>query len=140
MLWTRWLTVVVAATGAFGGVLVLAPGLTSDGFGRLVYGPGGFPDSFGPAAGYLELAHAVIGAVMVGWAALMLWVVRVALPARVPGAWAALTGSFLLWYVVDTTFSLAEGFAPNAAQNTVLLVLMLPGLVGTRPWADLRTG
>lgn len=65
----RWtLSIVTGAAICFGLLLVLAPGMASTLFGVLVFGPSGFPSEFGDEAlAYVRLAHAVIGAVMVGW-------------------------------------------------------------------------
>ena len=130
----RLLTTAVASTVLFGLVLVLLPGVTETLFGLMVYGAGGFPPSFGEEElAYVRLAHAVLGATIVGWFLLILWVVRTQVARGVPGSWQAAAGAVAAWYVLDTSFSLLSGFWPNAVLNTGLLLLLLPGLVLTRP-------
>jgi hypothetical protein len=133
----RLLTATVVVTVLFGLVLVLLPGLTQSLFGLMVYGRQGFPPSFAPEAlDYVRLAHAVMGASIVGWFLLLLWVVRTQLARGVPGSWQAVAGSVAAWYVLDTSFSLLSGFWQNAVLNTGLLLLLLPGLVLSRPSAQ----
>jgi hypothetical protein len=131
--WIRYLSVVTSGMIAFGAVLVLLPGVTEAGFGAMVYGRSGFPAAFtAPTLDYVRLAHAVLGAVMVGWFCLVRWVIRGPLAQGVPGAWAALVGSVVAWYLPDTAFSALNGFWENAILNTVVLLAFLPGLVRTR--------
>jgi hypothetical protein len=130
----RLLTVTCAGTVALGLVLVLLPGLTERLFGLMVHGRGGFPPSYSPdALAYARLAHAVLGATIVGWFVLILWVVRTQVARRVPGSWQAVAGAVACWYVLDTAYSLLSGFWPNAVLNTGLLLSLLPGLLLTRP-------
>lgn len=132
--WVRYLLLVTTATICFGAVLVLAPGPTEALFGHLTFGRSGFPATFSTAAlDYIRLAHAVLGAEIVGWFALVLWVVRFPLANGLPGAWHALVLSLAAWYVPDTAYSLLAGYWPNAALNTGILLAFLPGLAGTRP-------
>lgn len=131
--WTTYLSVVTVGVICFGAALVLAPDVGSALFGTLVYGRSGFPAEFtDEALAYVQLSHAVIGAMMVGWFGLALWVVRGPLAAGHPGAWKALALTLATWFLLDTSFSLLTGFTPNAALNVVFLVACLPGLVGTR--------
>ena len=132
--WLRYLSFVTSAMICFGGVLVVLPQLTQALFGWMVFGGSGFPSTFSAEAlHYVRLAHAVIGAVMVGWFSTVLWLVRTALARGLPGAWQALTLSLLAWFVLDTSFSLLTSFWQNAALNTAILLAFLPGLAGARP-------
>jgi hypothetical protein len=64
-----WLLVVSGGVVAAGLVMLFAPGLTRLLFSLLVFASPATIDRFGaPAAGYIGLAHGVLGAVMVGWA------------------------------------------------------------------------
>lgn len=132
--WIGYLSLVTGLSLSFGAVLVALPQVTQDAFGWMVFGSSGFPPTFSiDALAYVQLAHAVIGAVMVGWFALMLWLVRGPLAHGLPGAWSALALSLSGWYLLDTSFSLLSGFWQNAVLNTVVLIAFLPGLAATRP-------
>ncbi|HEX4879900.1 MAG TPA: hypothetical protein VFV39_08660 [Limnobacter sp.] len=117
----------------FGLVLVCMPGLVAQGFGWMIYqNPQAMHAWPEEARSYVNLAHAVMGGVIVGWAALMLWVCRHGLAKGHPGAWAAIGMSLLAWYLPDTAASLAHGFWQNALFNTGFLLML-----GT-PWLLIR--
>ena len=62
---------------AFGLLLVVAPGVGRQGFSLLVFSSADRTSEFGSeAASYIELAHAVMGSVMVGWGMALLLVLR----------------------------------------------------------------
>lgn len=88
--WTRWLRFVVLCVGGFGLFLVFAPQLTRQGLSLLFYTNAQTIGGFGAEAErYIELVHAVLGAVMFGWAV-------------------------ALWLVVDRFFARGESFRPLA--------------------------
>jgi hypothetical protein len=130
--WYRWLVVVTAGMMAFGLFLVVAPGLTRQGFSLMVYGDadriGGFG---GKAADYIELVHAVMGAVMVGWGTAMLLVLRGPFRRDLREGWTILAVSLTAWFVPDTIASLASGFWQNAVLNAVFAVLYAIPLAAT---------
>lgn len=98
----------------------------------MVYGSATRVDSFGPeAASYIGLAHAVMGSLMIGWGASLLY-----LGFRAPEHVALLRETTLVslvaWCVPDTAYSLIAGFWPNAVLNLATLALFCPGLWGLR--------
>ena len=117
---------------AFGAAVLLVPAVSMAGFGLMVYGDASFPAAFSDEAkAYVRLAHAVMGAVMVGWFLTLHWVVSAA-EGGTPGAWRAAVGAFSVWYVLDTAYSLASGFWQNAVLNTAVAALFAPGFAATR--------
>ncbi len=121
--WRRWLTVVILAWLVFSMGLVLAPELTRQFFGLLIYQSPAAIDGFGPAAvAYISLLHAVLGAVMFGWGAALLAVVIGPFKQLSWQAWLTLAGSLLAWFIPDTLYSLHSGFWQNAAFNMVFAV------------------
>ncbi len=127
-----YLTAVSVATAAGGASFVLFPDLVYDVFGWMLYGAD-FAASFGDEeAAYIRLAHTVMGALMAGWFAFTAWFVRGVLPRRVPGAWNALVLAFLLWFLLDTSYSVLSGFWQNAVLNLCFLVAFAPGFWLTR--------
>jgi hypothetical protein len=130
--WFAYLRVLCAGLVVFGAALLLLPSLSMAGFGLMVYGDPAFPAGFsGEAKQYIRLAHAVMGAVMVGWFLTLRWVLGAA-EHGTPGAWRAAVSAFAAWFVLDTGYSLASGFWPNAVLNTAVAALFVPGLVATR--------
>lgn len=131
--WIHWLTAVSVGVIVFGLLLVLAPGLARQGFSLLVYSMPTQIDAFGEApVRYIALAHAVIGGVMVGWGAALLYIVRSLLARGDREGWMIITLSLVAWYVPDTAYSVLSGFWQNAVLNTVFLVLFAIPLWATR--------
>jgi hypothetical protein len=132
--WIRYLEIVTLAVAAFGAAIVLTPLVTDVLFAWMIFGETGTPDGFSEgAADYIRFSQGVMGAVMVGWMLLALWLVRARVARGEPDAWYALTASLLGWFVIDTAFSLVSGYWQNAVLNTVVLAAFAPGLAGTRP-------
>ena len=116
--WLTWLRVATLGVIAFGLFLVVAPVLAREGFGLLVYSSSGHISGFGrEAADYIELTHAVMGAVMVGWGTALLLVLRGPMQSNVREGALIYAVSLTCWFIPDTIFSLASGFWQNAVLN-----------------------
>jgi hypothetical protein len=134
-LWVNWLTYTAEFTVLFGLFMVLAPGLTQQAFGLLIFqDPEHFAAFHSQATAYIELAHAVMGSVMVGWGALMFMLVRKLNAKDAKETCRMIAVSVLLWYVPDTAFSLYSGFWQNAVLNTGFAVLYAVPLVALRKY------
>jgi hypothetical protein len=130
--WVPWLSAASVGVALFGLVLVLAPELTSQGFSLLVYFRHDQIAGFGAEAlKYIQLAHAVLGAVMVGWGVLLLLLVRRFFARGFHEAWSFVAASLSAWFVPDTAFSLWSGFWPNAMLNVIFAVLFAVPLAAT---------
>lgn len=131
--WLGWLTFTSLATVVFGLFMVLAPGLTKQGFGLMIYQNASQFSLFDPQASKLfELAHAVMGSVMAGWGALMFMLVRRLPTSDVADTLNMLSVSLLVWFVPDTTFSLYSGFWQNAVLNASFALMYGVGMWGLR--------
>jgi hypothetical protein len=131
--WVLWLLAAAALVILFGMVMVIAPGLTRRAFSLLVFGSPGYIDRFGAeAAGYVSLAHAVIGGVLVGWGCALFHVTRTLFAEGSRDAWVLVAGSVGAWFVADTSYSLLSGYWQNALLNTGFLMLFVPPLWATR--------
>jgi hypothetical protein len=131
-LWVGWLAAVSAGVMLFGLALVVAPAAARQGFSWLLYADAQRISSFGEdAVRYIELANAVLGAVMFGWGVALLLVVRGPFARGSRLGWQIIGASLAAWFVPDTAFSLWSGFWPNAALNLVFAVLFLVPLVAT---------
>lgn len=114
-----------AAVALFGLLLAGAAFEATDGFARFVFGLLGHGDTaFTPP---LRFAVALMGAVTLGWGLTLAAVAsdKGADPAAAPALWRRITWAAVIWYVVDSTLSVATGFAFNAVSNTLLLVALL---------------
>ena len=69
------------------------------------------------AIAYVEFAYGVLGAVLIGWMAMVIALVRGPLRRGEPIAWTMLATSTSIWFVIDPAFSLAMGFWQNAVLN-----------------------
>lgn len=131
-LWVTWLSVVSAGVMAFGLLLVVAPTLAARGFSLLIYGDAGHLASFGPEpARYVTLAHAVLGATMLGWGLALLLVTRRLLARGSKLGWRLIAFSVAAWFVLDTAYSLASGFWHNAVLNLAFVGLFAVPLLAT---------
>ncbi len=131
--WTNWLLVASVGVIAFGLVLVAAPGVTRQGFSLLVYGSPDALDAFGSEqAQYISLAHAIIGAVMVGWGVALAYVTKALFSTGNPIGWNLIALSLGAWFVPDTSYSLISGYWQNAVLNTAFALLFAVPLWATR--------
>ena len=73
----------------------------------------------------LRLTAAILGAVMMGWSMTMLTVVQIGFTQTEIHVWRPLTGAILLWWIVDSTISIALNTPINAVSNTGFLALYL---------------
>ena len=122
--WLTWLAAVTVGVIAFGLLLVVAPGVGRQGFSLLVFSSADRISEFGSeAASYIELAHAVMGSVMIGWGMALLLVLRGPMRRDLLEGVKIFAVSLLVWFIPDTTFSIASGFWQNAILNVVFAVL-----------------
>lgn len=134
LFWINWLCFGTVFTMLFGLLMVMLPGLTLQGFGLMIFKNANQFGTFDPSAtAYIELAHAVMGAVLFGWGSLMFMVVRIFMTRGIKDAWGMVAVSVLLWYVPDTAFSLVSGFWQNAVLNTGFACLYAVPLFALRP-------
>lgn len=132
LVWYRWLLVVSVGVMVFGIGMVLAPNLTRQLFGLLLYASADGLDGFGagPLA-YVTLVHGVLGAVMFGWSVALLYIVLGPFRRRSREGWQMLAVSVACWFVPDTAFSLWMGFWQNAVLNLGFVLLFILPLAAT---------
>jgi hypothetical protein len=125
------LTIVIVGLAVFGTALVLLPGPTTRLFSWIAYGSASRVTAFGPeAVAYVQLVHAILGAITVGWAFTLLGVVAWLWHGDTGRAWLAVAVPAVVWFVLDTAYSLASGFWRNAVFNAlVALALAVPLLL-----------
>jgi len=132
--WRRWLIVAAGVTALAGlgfaaSAAVGATGVLGVIF-KFVYLPG---ELQAPAGEVASFAIGVAGAVMMGWAAMMLVLLGSRSTSVLPSTWWALTVGLLVWFVVDSIVSVGSGAIGNVVLNVVFLALFTPPLIATRP-------
>lgn len=131
--WRRWLIMAAGVTGvvglAFAGLAAVgATGVLNTILDGL-YLPG---ELAAPAGEAVLFAIGVMGAVMVGWATMMLILLSDSNASSEPAVWRAFTVALLAWFFVDGIVTVAVGAPGNLVLNTALLALYAPALIATR--------
>ena len=118
-----WLQVVLTAVTVYSLALVFAGGTAGRLFSTLGFGPDESIDTV-EVREYLRLPYMVLGAVMAGWAVLMIQIVRGPLSRGERWAWTILSQSLSMWFVLDTGMSLVLGHPAHALFNVLFAVLL----------------
>lgn len=130
--WWRWLTCAALLVLGFGLALVFAASPMQVAFESLYYTPSA-PSPLSPdAVTYTAFMGAVMGATMIGWSVLLLFVLRGPFRRMETTAWQMITISLATWFISDTAASLWFGFWQNAVLNTTVLMLFAIPLLATR--------
>lgn len=130
--WRGWFVVWCLSIGIFGAVLCGGAFEPTSGPVRLV-----LASLRGPSDAHfdstLRFSLGVMGAVSIGWAVTLFFVVReaIALAAGGRALWNAITAGMVSWFVIDSTLSVATGFALNVAPNVALAGMYVVGLLGS---------
>lgn len=120
------LAVALAGTWVFGLLMVVATGVAHQGFAWMMFNDAQRILGFAPPAlGYVSLLTGVLGAVMMGWAAGLLALLRWVWPVAPLACWRVTALSLGFWFVIDTLFSLKLGAWQNAVLNAVFGVFYL---------------
>ena len=137
MTWTRqtfikWLEVVLILVLIYSLLLVFAGTTAGSLFSRFGFGPDKSIDT-DAVRDYLRLPYMVLGAVMAGWAFLMIQIVRGPLKEESTWAWTFLVRSLSLWFVLDTAKSLVLGYPMHAVFNLPFALALGIPLVRLKP-------
>jgi hypothetical protein len=129
--WWRWLVVAAFVVLLVGAAFVLLAGPMQPLFESLYFAPRSSVPLGADAADYVSFMGAVLGAVMVGWAVLLLYVLYGPFRRLERAAWDMIAASLGVWYVLDTAFSLFSGFWQNAVLNTAMLAMFAVPMAAT---------
>ena len=137
MTWTRqtfikWLEVVLFLVLIYSLLLVFAGTTAGSLFSWFGFGPDESIDT-ATLRDYLRLPYMVLGAVMAGWAFLMIQIVRGPLKEESTWAWTFLVRSLSLWFVLDTAMSLVLGYPMHAVFNLPFALALGIPLAQLRP-------
>jgi hypothetical protein len=131
MFWWYWLLVAIVGLILFGSAFIFLQDLMQ-GLFNWIFSPTVDSRRYTPeAVTSLKFAYGVLGAVMIGWAINLLMVLFGAFRRSEREGWNGIALSMVIWYVVDTTFSLVSGFFGNAILNTLLFVMFAVPLAAT---------
>jgi len=141
--WTRhtfikWLEVVLILVLIYSLLLVFAGTTAGSLFSWFGFGPDESIDT-DAVQDYLRLPYMVLGAVMAGWAFLMIQIVRGPLKEGSVWAWTFLTQSLSLWFTLDTGMSLVLGYPMHALFNIPFAVALGIPLVRLKAHVRLDT-
>lgn len=137
MTWTRhtfikWLEVVLFLVLIYSLLLVFAGATAGSLFSWFGFGPEESIDT-DTVRDYLKLPYMVLGAVMAGWALLMIQIVRGPLKENSTWAWNILVRSLTLWFILDTGMSLVLGYPMHALFNVPFAIALGVPLVRLKP-------
>jgi hypothetical protein len=131
--WCNWLIAAAAAVILFSAMLVLAPPLGQQVFDAIYFftlEPQPLPAQ--RETDYLRFTNGILGAVMIGWMALIAIVANGPFRRGEPWAWTAIAVSVGSWYAIDTAFSLSRGVIGNAGFNTLVVIAFAIPLIAAR--------
>ncbi len=122
LFWWRWLMLVTVGVLLFSLGFILLPDVMQSLFNWMFFAaPQARFDA--EATHYLKFTYGVLGAVMAGWMVTLLSILLRSFRRGEREAWDTITLSMLVWFVIDTLFSLSMGFPQNAVFNGLFFVL-----------------
>ncbi|BAZ53640.1 hypothetical protein NIES4103_63230 [Nostoc sp. NIES-4103] len=131
-LWWYWLIIVTSGVTIFSISLVILPDFMQLFFNAMFFSHSQAHTSFSEVAYcYIKFLYGVLGAVMVGWNITLLFILTGPFLRRQREAWYAMTVSVLVWFMLDSSFSMSAGFWQNAVFNTMFIVFFAIPLVAT---------
>ena len=128
----KWLEVVLVLVLGYALLLVVAGATAGSLFSWFGFGPDKSIDT-DAVRDYLLLPYMVLGAVMAGWAFLMIQIVRGPLKENSTWAWNILVRSLTLWFILDTGMSLVLGYPMHALFNVPFAIALGVPLVRLKP-------
>jgi hypothetical protein len=130
--WWYWLVIAICGVTIFSLSLVFLPDFMQLFFNKMFFSSSQAHSTFsGVAYSYIKFVYGVLGAVMFGWSVALLYIVAVPFRSGKREAWYAITASILMWFIVDSLFSISTGFWQNAIFNTTFIVFFVIPLIAT---------
>lgn len=131
--WAKWLVVTYAVFILFGLSMVIFPNLTAQLFSFILFSNSKEIVKWNDEiVAYVQLIHAILGAVIAALASLMLMLASGWISGTEVSKWRMLFIALMVWLIPDTTYSLLNGFWQNAVFNMGFAVPVLVGLMRIR--------
>lgn len=132
--WQRWLLGIGLVIAGFGAAMALVSGtLLFDLFNRLIdpaFWDGRASD---PATRqFQQWIYGVWGATIAGWGIFVTFIARYPFKRKESWAWDCLVYGLLVWFILDTSLSVAYGVYFNVVFNVGLLIMAILPAVFTR--------
>lgn len=133
LIWSRLIQAAAAVVLLLSAVLLLAPPVGETVFNLVYFWQPAMPVPVPDAArGYIHFGNGIIGAVLLGWMVAILVLARGPFLSGERYAWDAIAWPLAVWYVVDTSFSIAHGVWGNVLLNTGTGLMFGVPLLGAR--------
>ena len=130
--WWRWLVAADIGVMLFGIAQALFPNLVRQGFSLMVFGSADYMETFPQdAVRYITLAHAIMGAVMIGWGISMMYTLFTQFRNGEWTGWVSIAVAMTLWFIPDTVISIATGYWQNAVLNIGFILMFASPLAAT---------
>ena len=133
-IWHRWLFIVSILLILFGVFMAIFNATPLFDLFNTQINPVFWGESPAPASttAFQTWIYGVLGATVAGWGICMAFMIYYPYGRKERWAWWALTAGIIVWYMIDTSISLAYGVVFNAGFNTLLLLLAGIPLLATR--------
>ncbi len=134
--WRNWLLVASAGFGVVGLEMMLFQNLLDTYlWNKLFFSKSMLHTTFTPEIkNYIHTLYGILGAVTVGWAAMLYYHVKNSFATRDIRAWNAVAASIGIWFVIDSVFSISMGYWQNALLNTDVALLFAIPLLASRKY------
>lgn len=130
--WWYWLVIVTCGVITFSFSLIIVPDFMQMFFDSMFFLSSPAQTTFGELAySYIKFLYGLLGAVMIGWSVALLYILLRPFRRGEVEAWYAMTASILVWFIIDSSFSISTTFWQNAILNIVFLVFFIIPLAAT---------
>lgn len=121
--WVKWLVGATFGVIVFSLGLIFIPDTMREIFNQL-YLPSDVETQFSDTAeNFINFVYGILGAVMIGWAIMLLSTILGGFRRGEQEAWITLSASMVSWFVLDSGFSVAMGFPENALFNLAFFIV-----------------
>jgi hypothetical protein len=133
LIWWNWLIGVTCSIIIFSLGMVIAPSFVQEKlFDAMFFSSAQMKTILSNSAvSYILFTYRVLGAVMVGWMISLLFILAGSFRQKQREGWYAVTGSIVVWFLLDSGVSISAGYWQNAVFNVVFFVLFIIPLAAT---------
>ncbi len=133
LIWWYWLIFVACSVITFSLGMVIAPNLVQEKlFDAMFFSSAQMQTILSnTAVSYILFTYRVLGAVMIGWMISLLFILAGSFRRGERNGWYAMTGSIVVWFLLDSGVSISAGYWQNAVFNLIFFVLFMIPLAAT---------